>query len=149
MAPCGAVAAPAGPGVSSSEALLRVPPRDPCWAARLDVPWTPLLTAVTTLVSAPAPRRPGVCARARPEREHDVQQDASPPRGSRLHADLRLQTWEPLGMARLNPEAPRSSHRTGVPLRHPTPGPGLREGWTERHSPARGDSEERAELLVT
>lgn len=51
-----------------------------------------------------------------------------PGRGSRLHADLRLQTREPLGMARLNPEAPRSSHRTGVPLRPPTPGPGLRKG---------------------
>lgn len=38
VAPCGAVAAPAGPGISGGEALPRVPPQDPCWAARLDVP---------------------------------------------------------------------------------------------------------------
>ncbi|KAK1327633.1 hypothetical protein QTO34_012922 [Cnephaeus nilssonii] len=63
-APCGAVAAPAGPGVYR-EALLRVPPRDPCWAAP---PRRPVDSA------AHSPRGPGQCSAPggrspRPQRE--------------------------------------------------------------------------------
>lgn len=134
-APCGAVAAPAGPSIFGGEALegppagplLGHPPRRPGDSAahshhRPGQRSSP--QAARNLRLGPAQEGALCPTRCQPALCCPAGRAAAP--DCTLTSDCRPGSlW---GMARLNPEAPRSAHRTEVPLRHPMPGPGLREG---------------------